>query len=135
MPASRSMVPGDPSPTAAMRSQSSPALLDGLVAGGSQIVDAHDRPVVSLGRDADRRQRPAHVVDHPALDVRPAQVDAEEIGRRSVAGIHQSVPGDVAETAVNQELVGSETIYGFGWNRSTAPERACFDYVGNPCLI
>jgi hypothetical protein len=36
--------------------------------------------MVRMRPDADRREWPPSIVDHAALDVRPAQVDAEEEG-------------------------------------------------------
>ena len=78
MPASRSIVPGEPSPTAAMRSQSSPLASTALFPAATRLSSPSAGPVVGLGRHADRRERPTVVVDHAALDVRAAQVDAEE---------------------------------------------------------
>ena len=129
MPASRSMVPGDPSPTAAMRSQSSPAASTALFPAATRLSTPTTGPWSAwVARLIEESGRPC-VIDHAALDVRPAQVDAEEIGRRGFAGIHQSAPGDVALAAVNQGSLNQNTIYGFGWDRSTARERARTDVM------
>lgn len=59
--------PGRPQPDCGDPIPVEPGRGDGLLARGNQVVNAHARPVLGLGRDADRRERRAWSSTTPLL--------------------------------------------------------------------
>ena len=83
MPAGMSIVPGEPSPTRATCSVVPPAC-----SIASRTACAHASGAVlgarsGVGANAQPGERSAQVVDHADLDVRAAQIDADEQRRRA----------------------------------------------------
>ena len=77
-----SIVPGEPSPTAAISSQASPLASTASRPASASVATPASGPPGRVRLDADRRERRPRVVDDPALDVRPAEVDPQEEGGR-----------------------------------------------------
>ncbi len=68
---------GDPVPVQS-------GLADGLVRRFGKTMETRPGALLGMGFDAHRRHGPAFVVDHPTLDVRPAEVDSD-VKRRRIA--------------------------------------------------
>ena len=90
--ADRSIVPGEPSPTPAISSQDSPLAATARRPASARLLIPTSGPSLGLGLQAHRRERLSLVVDHAALDVGPAEVDAQVERRTTAGGAHGSSP-------------------------------------------